>query len=370
MSDMRVTKLANLLVNYSTNVKKGDKCLVMTSLSAVPLMTEVIRAIYRAGGNVEVLLNDEELLRIKLEESDNEQLEITDELRYKAFSEFDCIFIVEGKVNSHTLTHISADKYAIYKSSMVALIKQYMSRSASGDLRWVCVNHPTNSAAQEAGMSLEAYENFVYQASFVNNDDPITEWQRVSLMHQKLIEYLKGKQMIRVVGVHVDLTFSIQDRRFVDESGKINVPSGEIFTGPVETSVNGWVYFNYPAIHAGNEVEEARLWFEDGRVVKALAKKGEEYLRAMLDLDEGSCYLGEFGIGTNRNIQQFTKQVLFDEKMWGTIHLALGGGYPETGSVNKSALHWDMIYDMKDGGKIYVDDELFYDSGEFLILES
>ena len=170
-----------------------------------------------------------------------------------------------------------------------------------------------------------------------------------------------------MIGSKIDLRFSIEGRSFISEAGLHNIPSGEIFTGPIENSANGWVHFNFPSVRSGNEVQGVRLKFEEGRVVEAVADKGEAFLNTILDTDEGARYLGEFGIGTNSKIEQFTKQILFDEKMGGTIHLAMGMGYPDTGSVNKSAVHWDFICDMRDGGKIFVDDELFYDSGKFLV---
>lgn len=181
------------------------------------------------------------------------------------------------------------------------------------------------------------------------------------------MDWLSGKDEVVVKGPNVDLKLSIKGRNFINSDGKTNMPSGEIFTGPVEDSVEGWVRFTYPAIRLGREVEGIELKFEKGKVVEATAEKNEPFLLEMLEVDEGARYVGEFAIGTNKRINRFIKNMLFDEKTGGTIHMALGAGYPQTGSVNKSGIHWDMICDMRDGGQIYVDGELFYEAGEFKI---
>jgi aminopeptidase len=245
-----------------------------------------------------------------------------------------------------------------------------MKRSATNEFRWVGTMFPTNAHAQEADMSLSDFEDFVFSACYVDKDDPVAEWKKVSAMQQKLVDWLVGKKKVTVKGPNVDLTLSIAGRTFINSDGKHNMPSGEIFTGPVEDSCNGWIRYSYPAIVGGREVSGIELHFEEGKVVKATAEKNQDFLISTIDTDEGARYLGEFAIGTNNGIQRFTKSILFDEKIGGTMHMALGAGYPETGSVNKSSVHWDMICDMRDGGKIWVDDELFYDSGHFLLLDS
>ena len=216
-------------------------------------------------------------------------------------------------------------------------------------------------------MSLREYEDFVYGACFCDQEDPVAAWQTVHSEQARVIEWLDGRKRVRVVGPNADLTLSIEGREFINSDGHHNMPSGEVFTGPVENSAEGWVKFTYPAISGGREVNGVELAFEEGRVVRAKAKKNESYLVRMLDTDEGSRYLGEFAIGTNFGIQRFTKNILFDEKIGGSFHLALGNGYPETGSKNHSAIHWDMICDMREGGEIWVDDALLYKEGRFQI---
>jgi aminopeptidase len=247
------------------------------------------------------------------------------------------------------------------------LMKIYMERSASGDLKWTLTNFPCPAYAQDADMSLSDFEDFVYSATYCDREDPIAEWQRIHNEQQKVVDWLKGKKDVTVKSPNVDLSLSIKDRTFINSDGKHNMPSGEVFTGPVEKSVNGWVEFTYPAIEQGKEVTGIRLEFKDGKVVKASAEKNEDFLLAMLDSDEGARYLGEFAIGTNYGIQQFTKSILYDEKIGGSFHLAVGAGYPETGSKNVSSIHWDMICDIQEDSEIKVDGDLLYKDGKFMI---
>jgi aminopeptidase len=227
--------------------------------------------------------------------------------------------------------------------------------------------YPTLAYAQDAEMSLAEFEDYVYGTMFADTDDPIGAWQAVHAEQQQLVDWLAGKREIEVKGPNVELKLSIEGRGFINSDGTRNMPSGEIFTSPVEESLEGWVRFSYPAIRDSREVEGIELRFERGRITGASAEKNEEFLLAMLDTDAGSRYIGEFAIGTNRRIDRFIKNMLFDEKIGGTIHMAVGYGFPEAGSKNESAIHWDMLCDMRAGGQILVDGELFYDSGEFLL---
>jgi aminopeptidase len=216
-------------------------------------------------------------------------------------------------------------------------------------------------------MSLRDYADFVYQATFADQDDPVGAWQKIHDEQQRLVDWLVGKQQVTVKGPNVDLRLSVEGRTFINADGEKNMPSGEIFTSPVEDSANGWIRFTYPAIAGGREVEGIELQFKDGKVVSAKAEKNEDYLNTMLDTDESARYLGEFAIGTNYGIQKFTKSILFDEKIGGTMHLAIGGGFIEAGGENQSAIHWDMICDMRDDSEIHMDGELFYKNGEFKV---
>lgn len=368
MTDPRITKLAHLLVDYCIEVQPGQRIALMGTSTALPLVTETLREILRAGGLPVVIWRDEEFEEIVLKEGNDEQLAfIPDPLRM-AYETYDALINIRAASNTRALSNIDPSRQRIQRSARGKLLETMMARTAAGEMNWVTTLFPTNAQAQEADMSLSEFESFVYGACYVDRDDPVAEWKKISEMQQKLVDWLEGREKVRVSGPNADLTLSIAGRTFINSDAHKNMPSGEIFTGPVENSVNGWVRFTYPAIFDNREVEGIELRFEDGKVVEASARKNQDFLLNVLDTDEGARYLGEFAIGTNNGIDRFSKSILFDEKIGGTIHMAIGAGYPETGSKNRSLVHWDMICDMRDGGQIWVDDELFYDSGRFLLL--
>lgn len=371
MADPRVSKLAQILVNYSVKVKQGDLVYIRGfeySLEAMPLIREVYREILRAGGHPHVtLMREESLDYIFFSEASEAQLSHVDPLRDYVIRNFDGEIIIMGNSNTRYLSGVDPQRQSKYHKTYSELMKLKMQRSASGDFRWVGTLIPTSGVAQDAEMSLEEFEEFVFRATYADSEDPIKEWRRIHSEQQSLVDYLQGKSLITVKGPDVDLSLSIGGRSFINCDGTYNMPDGEVFTSPVEDSLNGWVRFMYPAIESGREVEDIELYFEDGKVVKATAKKNEAFLQTMLKTDSGASYVGEFAFGTNKNINRFIKNILFDEKIGGTIHMALGAGFPETGGKNESAIHWDMICNMRDGGQVFVDDELFYESGEFKI---
>jgi aminopeptidase len=245
------------------------------------------------------------------------------------------------------------------------LTEIFYRRVAEGKLRWTGLPYPISAEAQEASMALEEYEDFVYSSCLLEAEDPIGEWKKVNEQQKKTCEFLDKAKEIHITGEDTDITFSVQGRKWINCAGKENMPDGEVFTGPVENSVNGTVRFTYPGIYAGREVEDIKLTFKDGRVVKASAAKGDDFLQQILKV-EGADRIGEASIGTNYGITKFTKNMLFDEKMGGTIHMALGNAYPESLGQNKSAVHWDILKDMRKGGEIYADDKLFYKNGKFI----
>jgi aminopeptidase len=243
-------------------------------------------------------------------------------------------------------------------------------REAAGKLRWCGTLYPTQAHAQDAEMSLEEFTEFVYGACFLNEDDPAAAWTRLGQQQQRYVDWLKGKHRVRVRGTDTDLRLSVEGRVFINSDGKRNFPSGEFFTGPVEDSADGTIRYSIPSIYGGRPVQEIRLRFEQGRVVEASAAQGESFLRQMLELDAGARYLGEFAFGNNFGITRGIRNILFDEKIGGTVHLALGQSYPETGGQNASALHWDMICDLRPaagGGEVWVDDELFMRDGQLVV---
>jgi aminopeptidase len=367
MNDPRVDNLAKILVNYSVDVQPGDRVLLNGAIVALPLVKEVYRQILMAGGHPLIIMQDDALTEIEFSESNDEQLRHIPEPLKQVYETYDCFISVRAASNTRSLTGIDPSRQRITQEARRELAGKYMQRAAEGDARWVVTLYPTNAHAQEADMSLTDYEDFVFSACFADKDDPISEWRAVSTEQDRLVKWLAGKDQVVAKGTNIDLTLSISGRKFINADGRSNMPDGEIFTGPVEESVSGWIKYSYPAIVSGREVSGIELFFEDGKVVKATAEKNEDFLLQMLDMDEGARYVGEFAIGTNMGIQKFTKSILYDEKIGGTLHMALGRGYPETGSKNTSGIHWDMICDMRNGAEIVVDGELFYRSGEFMV---
>jgi aminopeptidase len=313
------------------------------------------------------MLSDDYVQRQFMRLASDEQLEWLDPSKTLYYEKADVYIRCGGSQNTRAGTNIDAKRRQHYSRAHREWLDVRLQRSAAGDFKWVGTIFPSEGYAQEANMSLEEYEDFVYGACFCDKDDPAAEWRKLSHMQQSKVDWLEGKKQVVCKGPNVDLTLSIEDRTFINSDGKRNMPSGEIFTGPVEDSVNGWVRFSYPSIVQGRSVKGIELKFEDGKVVEASAEENEDLLMAQLDTDDGSRYLGEFAIGTNFGIQQFTGSILYDEKIGGTIHMAIGQSYPETGGKNTSAVHWDMICDMRSDSTIHVDDELFYEDGKFAV---
>lgn len=367
MTDPRTAKLADILVNYSTAVKPGDWVLISGGVLALPLLNEVLRQVARAGGRPTLLMNSDLTSETLLREAALEQLEWVSPIETLLYDQIDVLISVRASENTRALNGVDPQKQRAQQIARRSLMETYMRRSAEGSLRWVGTLFPTPAFAQDADMSLADYEDFVYRATYADQPDPVAKWTAVSQNQERLVNWLKGKRVVQVRGPHVDLSLSIEGRTFINGNGKNNMPCGEIFTGPVEDSVNGWVKFTHPAISGGREVDGVELQFQGGKVVSARARKNEEYLLKMLDSDAGARYLGEFAVGTNYGINRFTRSILFDEKIGGTIHMAVGSGYPETGSRNQSSIHWDMICDMRTESEILVDGELFYRNGEFQV---
>jgi aminopeptidase len=367
--DSRIKTMADILVNYSTAVQPGERMLIRsTSPAAEPLVQALYQAALRAGAEVfpYIHMGQEDSLVLEATE-DLELLAVPNPMLTLMYETCDVIIRIDAVENPRALSSYPAKQQNAWAESKAALIAIQMEREGNGSLRRCTTQFPTQGYAQVAGMSLSQYENFLYRACKVHLDDPVAAWRQMEQEQQHLVDYLAGKESMHVRGNNINLEMSIKGRSFINTSGKANFPDGEIFTGPVEDSVNGWINFSFPAYYRGNEVAGVRLTFENGVVTEATAEKNEAFLLNTLDLDAGARRVGEFAIGTNNDIQRFTGSILFDEKIGGTVHLALGRGYPETGSQNESIIHWDMICDMRDGGLILVDDELFYEDGAFKI---
>ena len=368
VADPRIAKLAELLVQYSVAVRPGDRVMINGSTLAAPLLAEIYACVLRSGGHPlmqAIIPGMDEVLYKNASES---QLRFVHPPARLGIETYDVAISISGAQNTKSLSGVDPGKMAVYSQSRQEMFDTFMKRAAAGELRWTTALFATHAYAQDAEMSLGDYEDFVYRACLPDAEDPVGYWRAFSSRQQKIVEWLKGRKKIRVTGPDTDLTLRVDDRVFINCDGHFNMPDGEVFTGPVEDSAEGHVRFSYPAVFQGREVTGVRLEFKEGKVVKATADKNEEFLNRMLDTDEQSRMLGEFAIGTNEGIQQFTRQILFDEKIGGSFHIALGAGYPETGSRNRSSIHWDMICDLRRGGEIRVDDVLLYRDGRFVSL--
>ncbi|MFZ5808247.1 MAG: aminopeptidase [Chloroflexota bacterium] len=367
MTDPRVQKLAELLVQYSVEVKKGDKVWLQGPTSAAPLIREVYKQVLLAGGLPFTMLSLPDGQELLYRYANNEQLQFVPQPYQQLVETFDVNIVIMGDENTKALSNLDPSRMVLRRRAFSDINHTFLERAARKELRWTLSLYPTNAYAQDAEMSLSEYEDFAYNACLPDMNDPVGYWKGVSARQAHIIEWLKDKNEIHVTAPGTDLRLSIAGRTFINCDCKENVPDGEIFTGPVEDSVEGTVHFTYPTIFGGRMVTDVRLWFEQGKVVKATAEKNEDFLLKTLDTDEGSRYVGEFAIGTNEGISRFTGEILFDEKIGGSFHMALGEGYPESGSQNKSGLHWDMICDLRQGGEIRTDGQLLYKDGKFVV---
>jgi aminopeptidase len=356
MIDPRVVKTAQLLVNYSTRVKTGDRVAILSDVEAWPLIKEVYRECIKAGASeVRVHISSAELQEIYFKHASNRQIETFPQLEWEETKNMQVYIRIWAPSNTRSLTNVDSKKI----SARSKVTGKIMDRRVD-HTKWVIVNYPTQALAQEADMSLSEYSDFVFSAMLD------VDWNKVKKEQDKLKKLVTKTKMVRIVGPDTDLTFSIDGRAGESAWGDHNMPDGEVFTSVVENSTDGYITYSYPALYQGKEFHNVRLEFKNGKVVKAAADKGGNDLNKILDMDSGSRRIGELGIGNNFKIQKFTKDILFDEKIGGTIHIALGSGYTETGSKNKSGLHWDMVKDLRDGGELYFDGKLVQKNGKWV----
>ncbi len=359
-------KLAAVLTGYCRPVQPGDYVAINAPVAAEPLVEALVEAVLKRGGIPNVQVGLPNLFELYLTHGSDAQFDFQDPVSMLRLNTADVWFTILAETNTKSLGAIPAERFARFQQGRRAYVERYLERCDDDSLRWNITAWPTQAAAQEAEMGLVAYTNFMYDAAGLNHADPVAHWTAFRDRQDRLIRWLAGKRRVEVRGPGVELSLSMAGRTWVNCYGVRNFPDGEIFTCPVEDSVNGWVAFNLPSVYDRREVNGVRLVFKDGRVVEASADKGEDHLFSQLDLDAGARCLGEFAIGTNDGITRFTRSILFDEKMGGTIHMALGKSAGGAGGTNTSAIHWDMVHDMKDGGEITVDGELFYRAGDFL----
>lgn len=366
MADERLSKLAKLLVNYSTGIKKDDIVFICADEVATPWVIEVAKEAIKLGAHVEYRLESEEVSEVKLKYANEEQLKQGNLIYETLLQKADVWLTAWGGRNTRSLSKVDPQKIKLSQQGSSKWKSIYSQRCGDGSLRWCGTQYPTYSDAQEASMSISEYEDFVYEAGLLDKDDPIKEWKRISKEQDRWIKYLNTKSDLHIVSDDTDIRVGIKGRKWINCDGKENFPDGEIFTSPIENDINGYIKFSFPGIFMGKQIEGIKLEVKDGKIIKASAEKGEELLKELLETDKGSKFFGEVAIGTNYGIKEFTSNMLFDEKIGGTIHMAIGDSMPEAGGKNKSSLHWDMLCDMRSNGKIYADGEIFYENGKFL----
>jgi aminopeptidase len=367
MADPRLQRWARTLVQYSVGVAPGDLFMISSTPAGAPLVKEVYREALKVGAHPYVQIGLPGLPEVLLGEGNEQQLSFVSPMEELVINQFNATLNILAAENTRSLANANPAKQALLSKARGPLQATFMRRQAAGELKWSVTLFPTNAYAQDAGMSLDDFSEFVYGACFLNDEDPVARWKALAAEQQQLVDWLKGKESVHVLAKDTDLQLSIKNRVFMNGDGQKNFPDGEFFTGPVEDSVNGHIRFSIPAMFQGRPVEGVRLRFEQGKVVEATAEVGQELLEQMLQMDEGASRLGEFAFGNNFGISRGIKNILFDEKIGGSVHMALGAGYPDTGSVNHSALHWDMICDLRGGGEVRVDGQVFNKDGKFVV---
>ena len=367
MTDPRVAKLADLLVNYSLELKPGQIVRLDGGTVAAPFVRELYRSALHAGAYPRTRVEVEGIDVIAVGEASDEQLTFISDIDRYEIDHVDAIVTIWADQNTRALSQADPQRLSKKIASRRQLTNRFWERIDAGNAKWVGTRFPTDGHAQDAEMSLEEYEDFVYGACHVRGDeDPVAHWRAVSAELNKRARELDNFTELRVLGPDTDLRLNVTGREWLAADGKLNMPDGEIFTSPVETATEGEIRFSFPAIFQGRGVEDVRLRFEGGRVVRAQAGSGNEFLQSLLDMDEGARILGEVAFGLNYEVDRFTRDILFDEKIGGTMHFALGSSFKKLGGQNESGLHWDMICDLRAEGEVYADGELVWKSGQFL----
>jgi aminopeptidase len=359
MSDPRIRNHARILVNYSICARRSDSVGVVASSLAEPLVAAVYEELLKVGAFPVLRMSPQGAMELFYRHARPHHLRTVFPFELAYVRSVDATMRIASEGNTRCLSSVDPVKQTQMARTMKPVADILRNK------RWVVTLFPTSAYAQDAEMSLHDFEDYVYAAMFADEDDPVSAWKSLKKRQDKLIGRIRGASDIRIVGNGTDIRMSVRNRVFLNSDGHRNMPSGEIYTCPVENSAEGYIEYDYPVCNAGREIEGIRLVFRKGLVVEATAKKNEKFLREMLAADAGASRLGELGIGTNLRIQRFIKNILFDEKIGGTIHLAVGQSFREAGGRNKSAIHWDMIKDLRRGGAIYVDGKVFQKDGRF-----
>ncbi|MEJ6950973.1 aminopeptidase [Natronospora cellulosivora (SeqCode)] len=367
MINPMLKKYAKVLVKYSLDIKEGDSLVIQGNMISEPLIKAIYKEAILAGGHPFVMANFEGQEEIFYKHASEEQLKYQSPFSKYIIENVDARVYVIGNYNTKALTNVDAEKMKKRSIARKDIMEISMKRAAEGDYNWNICQFPTLADAQEASMSLSEYEEFVFKACHLDKEDPVKYWRNFGEELERIAEYLNNVEEIHFKSEDTDIKCLVKDRIWVADKGEENYPGGEVFTGPIEDSVEGHIRFSFPGIYQGKEIEDIRLTFKEGKVVEASAAKGEELLHTLLDTDEGARYVGEVAVGCNYGIDKFSRNMLFDEKIGGTIHLAIGRSYPETAGKNLSSIHWDMLCDMKNGGLILADGKTIYEDGKFTI---
>ena len=366
MIDPRIERLGTLVADYSIGLREGDVVRVDAGGCAAPLVLAIYRAALAAGAHPYANVTLDGLTEILLEGASEEQLTYISPVQWHEIEHADAVVTIWSETNTRSLSRVDAGRASRLLAAQRQLSNRRWDRIAAGEMRWCGTLHPTQAHAQDADMSLADYEAFVFAACHVDKEDPAAHWRAAAGGLGARARELSAAREIRIVGPDTDLRVGVAGRTWIAADGGFNMPDGEVFTSPQETETEGEIRFGFPAIFQGREVEDVRLRFEDGKVVAAEAARGDDYLGSLLDMDDGSRILGEVAFGLNYEIDRFTRNILFDEKIGGTMHLALGAGFRQAGGENSSGLHWDMICDLREEGEVFVDGELAWKAGQFL----
>ena len=366
MSEM-LQRYAQLLTHYCLGVQPGDKVYISTTMLAEPLLREVYKAALEAGARcVDYDLSFGERERILLKHGTEEALAEPPVLHQLAMETYDCYLNIRAPYNLKAGSGSSEDRAKIRQKALEPAKQAYFRRIGDKSMRRSLCQYPTIATAQEAEMSLSEHEEFIFKACKLYEPDPMAAWLELRAEQQTKVDYLDKCSQLHYLNGETDIRFATKGRTWVNSDGRSNMPSGEVFTSPIEDSVNGTIYFSYPGVYLGREVENVKLWVENGEVIRWEASRGKDFLDYIFSIP-GATRFGEAAIGTNYEIDRMTKNILFDEKIGGTVHMAIGQSYLQCGGKNESSVHWDMITDMTNGGKVFADEKLIYENGKFLI---
>lgn len=357
-------RYAKLLVNYSLDLKEGDRVFIRSTFLAEPLIKELYKEVLKVGAFPHFDISWDGKTNDFYQFAQSSQLDYIDVLDAARVNDFEAYLFVRAPYNLASNRMLDQAKVKRRSQALKGLNETYAKRTGTRELRRSLCEYPTQASAQNANMSLAEYRHFVYDACKLFDENPSASWKQLRANQQAVTDMLNASGKIRYVNEGTDIVFSTKGRTWINSDGTTNMPSGEIFTSPVEDSVNGFITFDLPSVHQGHEVKNVRLQVKDGYIEKWDASSGKDYLDQIFKL-EGTRRFGEAAIGTNYSIQRQTKNILFDEKIGGTVHMAIGQSYQQAGGMNKSTIHWDMISSMKNGGQIWVDDVLVYENGHF-----